>query len=160
MSESFQNIFASRVAEKLPGSVEIVPCGWLRLMPTLFHGRSDLLSDSLLALYTGFVGRENQDSQLMCLSLQLYCDALQSLRGNLMLSHQKCFSGADWLLASIIILSRCELLASDKPSDGHMAHARAGLGLLQRVAFRLPDTEFSRLLVRKYRCIGVSTLRN
>jgi hypothetical protein len=155
LSGPFQDVFAPLNQDS--GIVKILPCGWLRLMPGLFHGRSDLLNNSLLALYTGFISSQKKDMQLKYVSLQLYSDTLGSLRRNQILSYQRNFSGTDVLLATIVILSRCELLASNEDGDGHMIHVRAGLELLRRSAFNLPNTPFARLLVRKFRCLGVRT---
>ncbi|KAH8806119.1 hypothetical protein F5884DRAFT_469795 [Xylogone sp. PMI_703] len=152
LNEPFREVFDPR--NKEPALVKFLPCGWLRLMPVLFHGRNDLLNDSLLALYTGFIGSHKQDPRMKHISLQLYSNALTSLRQKHSLSYQRDFSDIDVLLASVIILSRCEILASDKDGDGHMVHIRAGMAILKRSASTLPSSPFTKIIVRKFRCLG------
>ncbi|KAE9382231.1 hypothetical protein N431DRAFT_458767 [Stipitochalara longipes BDJ] len=132
----------------------MVPGGWVSLFPTLFHGKDDLLTKSLLALYTGFVGRRNRDVRLTCLSIELYANALQLLRESGIWSSKRRQLGLDAKLASIIVFSRCELFASEGGDGGYMAHIRGGLEVVKRFATGLPHSELMKMMVKKFRILG------
>jgi hypothetical protein len=134
----------------------MLPGGWMSVVPTLFHGQHDLLSMSLLAMYTGFVGRKKEDFQLKSLAMNLYAKSIQTLRQASIWTCSRQQSDIDARIATILVFSRCELLSVEENSGGYMAHLRGGLHLLQRFGNKLPDTELSRVVVKKLRNLGVS----
>ncbi|KAH8894333.1 hypothetical protein GQ53DRAFT_839941 [Thozetella sp. PMI_491] len=139
----------------------MVPGGWVSLFPAVFHGKDNLLNKSLLALYTGFVGRRNGDEGLADLGMQLYADALYQLRTSDLWSPRKKQLDVDAKLASIIVFSRCELFTAQAGGGGYMAHVRGGLELLRRHATRLPRNELSKMIVKKLRILGLyATIRH
>lgn len=139
---------------QVASSMTVLPGGWVCLLPSLFHGRNEILDKSLLALYTGFVGRRNGDVRLASRGTELYIDALQALRQSEIWSSPKWNNDIDAQLATTLIFSRCELLLAE--GGGYMAHIRGGLQILQKYASRLPKNDLTKLLVKKFRVLGVS----
>ncbi|RFU26764.1 hypothetical protein B7463_g9575, partial [Scytalidium lignicola] len=146
----FMDLFLPR--NQVTDSMTALPGGWICLLPTLFHGRNEVLNKSLLALYTGFVGRKTGDARLASRGTELYIDALQALRQSEIWSSQRGNNDIDAQLATTMVFSRCELLLAE--GAGYMHHVRGGLQLIKRFASRLPSSELSKLLVKKFRCLG------
>ena len=131
---------------------------WVSVFPTIFHGKDDLLNKSLLALYTGFIGRKCDDASLTGLGMELYADALRLLRWSDILTSNKRQSDVEVKLASIMVLSRCELLTAEGGNGGYMAHVRGGMELVKRFATRLPCNELSKMIIKKFRLMGASVV--
>ncbi|KAL7932829.1 hypothetical protein V8C35DRAFT_305595 [Trichoderma chlorosporum] len=131
------------------------PCGWITSLATLLSSRNETLDQGLLALYTGFVGRQNSDYMLINRSAELYSSALQSLRRSDIWVRQKPSSiEMGCALTSIMIFSRIELLAGQGANDGYMAHIKGGLHLVQRFSTGFPPSGLTRLLVQRLRYLG------
>ncbi|KAH8804584.1 hypothetical protein F5884DRAFT_884188 [Xylogone sp. PMI_703] len=127
----FMDLFLPR-GRQITDRMISLPGGWLCLLPTLFHGQYEVLTQSLLALYTGYVGSRNGDSGLLSRGIELYGNALQGVNDNI---------GAK--LATTMVLSRCELLL-----------AQGGMELIKQFGSRLPSNELIKLIVKKYRCLA------
>ncbi len=137
-------------------SVVMFPGGWVSLFPTIFHGKDSLLNKSLLALYTGFIGRRRDDPGLVSRGMDLYVDALRLLHESDIWTCDKTHPDLDSKLASIIVFSRCELFIVQAGSGGYMTHIRGGLRLLNQFATTLPRNDLTKTIVKKFRILGVS----
>jgi hypothetical protein len=132
------------------------PGGWICSLPTLFHSRGETVNQTLLALYTGFIGKKQGDVTLINTSIELYGNALRSLRkSDIWLKRKPSSDEIDTALASILIFSRIELLTREGSSGGYMTHIRGGLQLVKQLGKRLPDTILTTTIVQKLRFLGV-----
>ncbi|KAM0255275.1 hypothetical protein ACHAQJ_005930 [Trichoderma viride] len=131
------------------------PGGWICSLPTLFHNRGEPVNQSLLALYTGFIGKKQGDATLINVSIELYGNALRSLRNSgICLKRKPSSDEIDTALASILIFSRIELLTGEGNSSGYMTHIRGGLQLVKQLGKRLPTTILTTTVVQKLRFLG------
>jgi hypothetical protein len=62
-------------------------------------------------------------------------------------------------LATIKVLTNYEVLSTDS-GEGYAAHIRGGLQILQKSIHKLPKTWFSKMLIQRFRYIGVSKSRS
>ncbi|KAH8898680.1 hypothetical protein GQ53DRAFT_816913 [Thozetella sp. PMI_491] len=132
--------------------VDTMPGGWVCLLPSLFHGKSRLISQSLLALYTGFVGRTNGDDGLLKVGIELYGHALHMLN-EVVRSFGNTEAGIQEALASSIILTRFELFTGEG-KGGYLTHIKGGMKLLEAFCARLPRNELTKTIVKKFRILG------
>ena len=137
-----------------PESLSKLKGGWVTLLPT-FRGHYKLLDDSLLALCAGYVGRHKNNARLKYIGTSLYVEALKNLLRKQTMWLGKEVKNAEPLLATIMVCTRCELV-STAGGDGYNAHIEGGLRLLRDSWHQLPKTGLSKLLIRKFRCVGVS----
>jgi hypothetical protein len=132
------------------------PSGWISSLATLLSNRNETLNQGLLALYTGFVGRENGDTALINRSAELYSNALYALRrSDIWVKQKPSPEDIESALASIMVFSRVELLAGEGANGGYMAHIKGGLHLVQRFGASFPCSDLTRVLVQRLRYLGV-----
>jgi hypothetical protein len=131
--------------------------GWLSLLPA-FTSLRKLLDDSILALYCGFIGRQNNDPALIYHGMELYGEVLQTIGRNQSLSAESDLKDIESLLATIIILTRYEVLSTNN-GEGYPLHIRGGLHILQRSIHKLPKTWFSKVPIQNFRYLGVGIPR-
>jgi hypothetical protein len=127
--------------------------GWISLLPA-FTGRCKLRDDSVLALYSGFIGRQNNDPALEYRGMELYGEVLRSISRNRSWTTESGWKDVESLLATIIVLTRYEVLSTDG-GEGYVVHIRGGLQILQKSIHKLPRTWLSKMLIQKFRYIGV-----
>jgi hypothetical protein len=126
------------------------------MLPSLFHGRSRLINQSLLALYTGFVGRIKGDDGLLKVGIELYGHALHMLN-EVVRSFGSTETGIQEALASSIILTRFELFTGEG-KGGYLTHIKGGMKLLEAFCAKLPRNELTKTIVKKFRILGVRTV--
>ena len=131
--------------------------GWIRLLPAV-TGRCKLLDDSVLALYSGFIGRQNNDPAIVYYGMELHGEVLRTMSQDRSWSAESGLKDVEYLLATTKVLSSYELLSTDS-GEAYAAHIRGGLQILEKSIHKLPKTSFSRMLIQRFRYIGVGKSR-
>jgi hypothetical protein len=103
----------------------------------------------------GYVGRQKNDPQLKGQATQLYIEALQMLRQMQGRSARNWFNNAESLLGAILMFSKYELLSS-ADGGGYSIHIEGGLKILRESMQHMGQTQLSKIVIRKFRCSGVS----
>ncbi|VUC30191.1 unnamed protein product [Clonostachys rosea] len=134
----------------------MLPGGWLRSLPSTFHYRDQTLDRSLLALYAGFVSKREQDPRLAKISVECYIKSLHTLRNSdVWVKKTPSTAEINTTLATVLVLSRVELMSGEDGSGGYVAHIRAGLQLLKRLPPSIScDNELTWMLAKRLRCLG------
>ena len=90
--------------------------------------------------------------------MKLYGEVLQTMGRNRSLSAENDLKDIESLLATIIVLTRYEVLSTNS-GEGHALHIRGGLRILRNSIHKLPKTWFSKMLIQKFRYLGVGKPR-
>ncbi|CAH0047354.1 unnamed protein product [Clonostachys solani] len=122
----------------------------------MFHYRDQTLDRSLLALYAGFVGKRERDPRLAKISVECYIKSLHTLRNSdVWVKKRPSAAEINATLATVLVLSRVELMSGEDGSGGYVAHIRAGLQLLRRPHPSISrDNELTWMLAKRLRCLG------
>jgi hypothetical protein len=101
---------------------------------------------------------KKKDPTLIYHEMELSGEVLQTIGRTRNLSAESVLKDIKYLLATIMILTRYKVFSTNS-GEGYTLHIRGGLHILRKSIHKLPKTWFSKMLIQKFRYLGVGKLR-